>query len=189
MIEYFKILVPAVALIASYLLKSWLDNRALFKKLESIDKQQNEKIETLSETLKTHVAKEEEDRAKVNEVYELLKHKPFFGKLSTLLTKRVHSQIRGQKAEISESLFKTLKEIKPYLQEVLECDFNGLDEDIIYIELSNRVGNFEQPIRKFAFDLVEISKTKSNGERRKSFEEISIEFIDKYIEYSIKNKN
>jgi hypothetical protein len=196
--------------------ESETENMKIIDKLSEVDLMQNAKIDTLVISLNNHIEKEEGNTQLLQELSSLLKHQPFFGKLSSLLTLRVYKLTKDVNSEVSDMLFRSLQAIKPYFEEILKSDFAAINEDIVFLEIKTRAKNvrssinyeklqlsefesinlisnlnhlLKQPIKTFARDLTEISTKLTNGERRNEFERLCIDLIDKEIETTINAYN
>lgn len=193
-----------------------VDNEKILNKLSDVDLQQNERQAKFEEKFELHIQDGVKDREKLDQIFELTKHQRFFGQLSSALTMRVYKLTKSQNLEIADMLFRSVQAVKPYFEEILKSDFNGINEEIVTLEIKGRIKNvrnsinktnlelseiqkelliktlsteLKPAIEKFSFDLNIVSKNKTNGERRKAFEELCIELIDKEIETTIRTYN
>jgi len=189
-----------------------IESAKIINKLSDIDTLQNAKIDTLVIALENHIEKEEAQTKIINEMHNLLKHKPYFSELSASLIERVIILTKDSNKGIQTLLFKSIESILPLLANILDSDFKDVNEDIIYLKIKSYAENsfyncrrekfnleeiqfeelisdlpqkLKQPIKAFARDVYNLSvnvEIGTNGRRRDEFTRLCTSLTDKAIE-------
>jgi len=174
LIELVKVSIPPTIAIFGILVKGYIDNRGIMRKMESIDKTQNEKldklqasdtdnskkIDSLLESDKKNIDDIKTLQKAVNEMVEIHKYKPFLASLNTKVMKRIISYTKGINKEVSQMILNAYESTKPYFMEIVESDFQNIDCESILEILKLKAKNVRTSINP---DNLDIAPEKYNG--------------------------